>query len=51
MVVHNFDSVVDCVTVSVACLEIVVKTDVVSAEVANNYKIPLSYLFLVSAHK
>ena len=39
---HNFDPVVDCVTVSVVCLEIVDKTDVVvSAEVAKNYKIPL----------
>ena len=42
VVVHNSDPVVDCVAVSVVCLEKVDKTDVVvSAEVAKNYKIPL----------
>ena len=52
VVVHNSDPVGDCVTVSVACLEIVGKTDVViSVEVAKNYKMPWSYLFLVYAHK
>ncbi len=41
VVVHNSDPVGDCVTVSVACLEIVGKTDVVvSVEVAKNYKMP-----------
>ncbi len=39
MVVHNSDPVVDCVAVSVVCLEIVGKTDVVvSAEVAKIIK-------------